>query len=111
MAWMMPQALEYIARNESTLHLMETFPIAGVDGTISGRGGLIQAPLVKNVIAKTGSLKGVYNLAGFMTNARGEKVAFVQFINGYSTGELENKTKRAQLVNFEHKLYNAIYAE
>lgn len=107
----MLQALEYIARNESTLHLMETFPIAGVDGTISGRGGLIQAPLVKNVIAKTGSLKGVYNLAGFMTNARGEKVAFVQFINGYSTGELENKTKRAQLVNFEHKLYNAVYAE
>ena len=107
----MLQALEYIARNESTLHLMETFPIAGVDGTSRGRGGLMQAPLVKNVIAKTGSLKGVYNLAGFMTNARGEKVAFVQFINGYSTGELENKTKRAQLVNFEHKLYNAVYAE
>ena len=52
---------------------METFPIAGVDGTISGRGSLINPPLVKNVIAKTGSLKGVYNLAGFMTNARGEK--------------------------------------
>lgn len=107
----MLQALEYMAKNENNLHLMETFPIAGVDGTISGRGGLIQAPLVKNVLAKTGSLKGVYNLAGFMTNARGEKVAFVQFINGYSTGELENKTKRAPLVNFEHKLYNAVYAE
>ena len=39
---------------------METFPIAGVDGTISGRGSLINPPLVKNVIAKTGSLKGVY---------------------------------------------------
>ena len=46
-----------------------------MDGTISGRGSLINPPLVKNVIAKTGSLKGVYNLAGFMTNARGEKVA------------------------------------
>ena len=107
----MLQALEYMAKNENSLHLLETFPIAGVDGTISGRGGLIQAPLVKNVLAKTGSLKGVYNLAGFMTNARGEKVAFVQFINGYSTGELENKTKRAPLVNFESKLYNAVYAE
>lgn len=107
----MLQALEYMAKNENTLHLMDTFPIAGVDGTISGRGGLIQAPLVKNVLAKTGSLKGVYNLAGFMTNARGEKVAFVQFINGYSTGELENKTKRAPLVNFESKLYNAVYAQ
>ncbi|MDG2960125.1 serine-type D-Ala-D-Ala carboxypeptidase [Bisgaard Taxon 10/6] len=107
----MLQALEYMAKNEDKLHLLETFPIAGVDGTISGRGGLIQAPLVKNVLAKTGSLKGVYNLAGFMTNARGEKIAFVQFINGYSTGELENKTKRAPLVSFENKLYNALYAE
>lgn len=105
------QVLDYIAKNEAQLNLLETFPIAGVDGTISGRGGLIQAPLVKNVIAKTGSLKGVYNLAGFMTNARGEKIAFVQFINGYSTGELENKTKRAPLVQFENKLYNAVYAE
>ncbi|EIJ68343.1 serine-type D-Ala-D-Ala carboxypeptidase [Pasteurella bettyae] len=107
----MLQALHYIAENENTLHLMETFPIAGVDGTISGRGSLINPPLVKNILAKTGSLKGVYNLAGFMTNARGEKIAFVQFINGYSTGELENKTKRAPLVQFESKLYNAIYVE
>ena len=103
--------LEYIARNEDKLHLMETFPIAGVDGTISGRGGLINPPLVKNVIAKTGSLKGVYNLAGFMNNARGEKVAFVQFINGYSTGELESKTKRGPLVQFESALYNALYKD
>jgi len=105
----MLSVLEYIAKNEDKLHLMETFPIAGVDGTISGRGGLISPPLVKNVIAKTGSLKGVYNLAGFMTNARGEKVAFVQFINGYSTGDLESKTKRAPLVQFESGLYNEIY--
>ena len=66
---------------------------------------------MKNVIAKTGSLKGVYNLAGFMTNARGEKVAFVQFINGYSTGDLESKTKRAPLVQFESTLYNDLYKD
>ena len=107
----MLQALNYIAKHENELHLLETFPIAGVDGTISGRGSLINEPLVKNVLAKTGSLKGVYNLAGFMTNARGEKVAFVQFINGYSTGDLEAKTKRAPLVQFESNLYNAIYKD
>jgi len=107
----MLSVLEYIAKNEDKLHLMETFPIAGVDGTISGRGSLINPPLVKNVIAKTGSLKGVYNLAGFMTNARGEKVAFVQFINGYSTGDLESKTKRAPLVQFESALYNDLYKD
>ncbi|WP_032091949.1 serine-type D-Ala-D-Ala carboxypeptidase [Necropsobacter rosorum] len=108
----MLQALEYIARHEDQLHLLETFPIAGTDGTLSGRGSMINAPLVKNITAKTGALKGVYNLAGFMTNARGERVAFVQFINGYSTGsDLESKTKRAPLVQFESSLYNSIYKE
>lgn len=105
----MLQALETIAKNEETLHLFETFPIAGVDGTISGRGSIAVEPLAKNVIAKTGSLKGVYNLAGFMTNARGERIAFVQFINGYSTGELESKTKRAPLNQFENQLFMELY--
>lgn len=107
----MLQALEYIAKNEAQLQLFETFPIAGVDGTISGRDSISVEPLAKNLIAKTGSLKGVYNLAGFMKNARGERIAFVQFVNGYSTGELESKTKRAPLVNFENKFYMALFNE
>lgn len=107
----MLQALEYIAQNESSLHLFETFPIAGVDGTLSGRSSMTNEPLAKNIIAKTGALKGVYNLAGFMKNARGERIAFVQFINGYSTGDLESKTKRAPLINFEQSLYSALYNE
>ncbi|WGE32408.1 serine-type D-Ala-D-Ala carboxypeptidase [Actinobacillus genomosp. 2] len=107
----MLQALEYIAKNEQNLQLFDTFPIAGVDGTLSGRGSIAVEPLAKNLIAKTGSLKGVYNLAGFMKNARGERIAFVQFVNGYSTGELESKTKRAALVNFEQNLYMALYNE
>lgn len=108
-AEIMLHALEEIARQETNLQLFETFPIAGVDGTISGRGSMIAEPLAKNIIAKTGALKGVYNLAGFMKNARGEQIAFVQFINGYSTGDLESKTKRAPLTQFENQLYMAIY--
>lgn len=108
---LMLQVLDYIAKNEATLKLMDSFPIAGVDGTLSGRGSLINPPLIKNVIAKTGALKGVYNLAGFMTNSRNETLAFVQFINGYSTGDFESKTKRAPLVQFESGLYNTLYQE
>lgn len=107
----MLETLEYIAQNEDTLHLFETFPIAGVDGTISGRGSISTEPLAKNLIAKTGALKGVYNLAGFMKNARGERIAFVQFISGYSTGELESKTKRAPLNTFENRFYMALFNE
>ncbi|TNH06276.1 serine-type D-Ala-D-Ala carboxypeptidase [Testudinibacter sp. TR-2022] len=103
------QALDYISRHEDTLDLLDTFPIAGQDGTLSGRGSMGEAPLAKNLIAKTGALKGVYNLAGFMQNAKGERIAFVQFINGYSTGDLESRTKRSPLVNFEKGVFNALY--
>lgn len=111
-AEMMLQVLEFIAKNESQLHLLETFPIAGVDGTLSGRGSMTAEPLAKNIVAKTGALKGVYNLAGFMTNARGERIAFVQFINGYSTSnDSERKTKRAPLNQFENSLFMSLYNE
>lgn len=106
----MLQTLEFIARNEEKLQLFDTFPIAAVDGTLAGRGSLTAEPLAKNVIAKTGALKGVYNLAGFMTNARGEKIAFVQFINGYSTSaNPDKKTKRGSLNQFEQKFYTDLY--
>lgn len=108
----MLQALEFIAKNEENLQLFDSFPIAGVDGTLSGRGSISSEPLANNLIAKTGALKGVYNLAGFMTNKRGEKIAFVQFINGYSTAnDPARKTKRAPLNQFENSLYLAVYEE
>lgn len=44
-----------------------------------------------------------------MTNAKGERIAFVQFINGYSTGELESKTQRGPLTQFEYNLFMALY--
>ncbi|MGR6981177.1 serine-type D-Ala-D-Ala carboxypeptidase [Testudinibacter sp. P27/CKL/0425] len=103
------QTLDYINANDAQLNLLTTFPIAAHDGTLSGRGSMGEAPLAKNLIAKTGALKGVYNLAGFMQNAKGERIAFVQFINGYSTGDLESKTKRSPLVNFEKSVFTALY--
>lgn len=106
------QTLEFIAQNEEKLKLLDTFPIAGVDGTLAGRGSMTNEPLAKNVIAKTGALKGVYNLAGFMKNARGEKIAFVQFVNGYSTSSNpDRKTKRGSLNQFENNLYLALFNE
>lgn len=108
----MLKVLEFIAQNETTLKLTEAFPIAGVDGTLSGRGSMTKEPLAKNITAKTGALKGVHNLAGFMTNARGEKIAFVQFINGYSTSpDPERKANRTALNQFEHRLFMEMYNE
>lgn len=106
----MLQALTLIAEKESQLNLLASFPIAGVDGTLAGRSSVTAEPLAHNVIAKTGALKGVYNLAGFMKNVRGERIAFVQFINGYATSEnAEAKTKRAPLNQFENAFFMMLY--
>ncbi|WP_249449701.1 D-alanyl-D-alanine carboxypeptidase, partial [Escherichia coli] len=39
-------------------------PLAGYDGSLQYRAGLHQAGVDGKVSAKTGSLQGVYNLAG-----------------------------------------------
>lgn len=62
-----PLAYEYIA----------ALPIAGVDGTLAqrfkGQKGLIRA--------KTGTMKGVLSLSGFLNTANNHTVAFAIFIN------------------------------
>lgn len=107
----MLQALEYINQNEQTLNLIDSLPVAGVDGTLSSRGSFNKAPLTKNLKAKTGTLDGVYNLAGFMKNAKGETIAFVQFVNGYETGDLDKLPRKSSLHKFEDRVYNAIYKD
>jgi D-alanyl-D-alanine carboxypeptidase/D-alanyl-D-alanine-endopeptidase (penicillin-binding protein 4) len=45
------------------------------------RGSVTEAPLAKNVTAKTGALTNVSNLAGFVTTQSGTRVPFVIFAN------------------------------
>ena len=49
-------------------------PIAAVDGTLKDR--MRGTPAENNVRAKTGTLSGVYSLAGYCTAANGNKLAF-----------------------------------
>jgi D-alanyl-D-alanine carboxypeptidase/D-alanyl-D-alanine-endopeptidase (penicillin-binding protein 4) len=80
----MLNVLTYILKNDSKLNLIELFPVAGVNGTVSGRGSMMRPPLVQNVAAKTGTLNGVSNIAGFLTTQSGKKVPFVYFLNNLS---------------------------
>lgn len=80
----MMQVLQFIAKNDNTLDYISMLPLAGYDGTLQYRGGLHEAGLDGKVSAKTGSLQGVYNLAGFITTSSGARVAFVQFLSGYA---------------------------
>lgn len=56
-----------------------TFPIAGVDGTLSGR--FKGTPLAGRLFAKTGSLNASNALAGYMTAASGRTLTFAIYAN------------------------------
>lgn len=56
-------------------------PIAGVDGTLRAR--LVGTTAQGNVRAKTGTMRGVSTLAGYVTTADGERLVFAIFVNGY----------------------------
>ncbi|MFP1952357.1 serine-type D-Ala-D-Ala carboxypeptidase [Lonsdalea quercina] len=103
----MMQVLQYIAQHDNELNYIKMLPLAGYDGTLRYRGGLHEAGVDGKVSAKTGALQGVYNLAGFITTSSGQRMAFVQYLSGYSADD--QKTRRVPLVRFESRLYKDIY--
>ncbi|WP_114192179.1 serine-type D-Ala-D-Ala carboxypeptidase [Edaphovirga cremea] len=105
----MMQALQYIAQHDQELNFITMLPLSGYDGTLRYRGGLHEAGVDGKVSAKTGALQGVYNLAGFITTASGQRMAFVQFLSGYAVPPEDQRTRRAPLVRFESRLYKDIY--
>jgi D-alanyl-D-alanine carboxypeptidase/D-alanyl-D-alanine-endopeptidase (penicillin-binding protein 4) len=105
----MMQVLQYIAQHDQELNFISMLPLAGHDGTLQYRGGLHEAGVDGKVSAKTGSLAGVYNLAGFITTASGQRMAFVQFLSGYAVPPEDQRTRRAPLVRFESRLYRDVY--
>ena len=52
----------------------EALPIAGVDGTLRYR--MRKSNVFRNVHAKTGTVKGVSSLAGYVRSAKGDLLAF-----------------------------------
>jgi D-alanyl-D-alanine carboxypeptidase/D-alanyl-D-alanine-endopeptidase (penicillin-binding protein 4) len=61
-----------------------TFPIAGVDGTLSGR--FKSSPIAGKLFAKTGTLNEVNALSGYLTAASGKTIVFSILVNGHLPG-------------------------
>ena len=73
------QVLDYaFHRPNISNDFITALPIAGVDGTLKHRMGNI----ARKVRAKTGTISGVISLAGYVTTADKETLAFVIMING-----------------------------
>ena len=108
--------LDFIARNDQQLQLINKLPVAGMSGTLGSRGSVQMPPLVKNVTAKTGTLQNVSNLAGFITTASGQRKAFVVMVNGLTFPPKIRQALKARRIasphyKFERAVLEQIYRE
>jgi len=78
------QLLTYMSRHRYADAFRTALPIAGVDGTLRNR--LKNTAAENNLRAKTGSLSSAASLAGYVTTAAGEKLAFSIMVNNYPDG-------------------------
>lgn len=76
------QLLVFMSKHRFANVFRDALPIAGVEGTLRNR--MRGTPAENNVRAKTGSLSSAASLAGYVTTAAGEKLAFAIIVNNYS---------------------------
>ncbi len=88
--------LTYISAHDDKLGLLKHFPISGVDGSMQYKKGLVTPLLKGNIIAKTGSMKGISNLVGFATTKQNNSVPFVLMINNYNLSAAQKKRLTAE---------------
>ncbi|ABZ76616.1 D-alanyl-D-alanine carboxypeptidase/D-alanyl-D-alanine-endopeptidase [Shewanella halifaxensis HAW-EB4] len=89
------QVLLLLKQKEQLNFLIDQLPIAGKSGTLKYRNGYTASPLKGSVLAKTGSMMGVTNLAGFIKKDGQLSQAFVILENGHSPS-----VKKSELAPF-----------
>ena len=73
--------LVYMAEQPYAKPLRDALPRAGVDGTLAYR--MRKTAAAGNLHAKTGSMSEVHSLAGYVTTAGGDHLAFAIMLNNY----------------------------
>jgi D-alanyl-D-alanine carboxypeptidase/D-alanyl-D-alanine-endopeptidase (penicillin-binding protein 4) len=73
--------LTHMSRHRAAEVYRAGLPVAGVDGTLQNR--MKGTAAANNARAKTGSLRYVYTLSGYVTSAAGERLAFSIMLNNY----------------------------
>jgi D-alanyl-D-alanine carboxypeptidase/D-alanyl-D-alanine-endopeptidase (penicillin-binding protein 4) len=84
--------LSYMSKHHWAGIYRDALPVAGVDGTLEHR---MRGTAAKgNVRAKTGSLRYVYTLSGYVTTAAGERLAFSVMLNNYFNSERSDALRK-----------------
>lgn len=103
------QVLTYIYQHDSTLELIKLLPIAAKSGTLQYRASMRKAPIRHSIAAKSGSLFGTYNMAGYGLNSQGKPTSvFVQFISDYHPDSTIKPTGISPLQSFEQNFYQQV---
>lgn len=77
--------LRHMDRHPTAQEFKDALPIAGVDGTLAGR--MKGTAAAGNVRAKTGTIRYVNSLSGYVTTAGEERLAFSILLNTYSPAD------------------------
>ncbi|WP_086026825.1 serine-type D-Ala-D-Ala carboxypeptidase [Vibrio sp. AND4] len=106
----MAAILRYIWRHENELGLIAIMPKSGVSGTLQYRRSMRKAPIKGQLIAKSGSLYGTYNMAGYGLDKNGKpNTVFVQFVSDYFPEKRDdNKPAVPPITQFEKQFYQDI---
>lgn len=106
----MAQVLRYIWDNDQQLNLIDAMPTSGTNGTLKYRQSMRKAPIQGNIIAKSGSLYGSYNMAGYgLDKAGNPNSLFVQFVRDYFPEEQDpDKPIEAPITQFERVFYTDV---
>ncbi|MBA4148580.1 MAG: D-alanyl-D-alanine carboxypeptidase/D-alanyl-D-alanine-endopeptidase [Verrucomicrobia bacterium] len=79
------QLLKYMSKHRDADAFMDSLPLAGVDGTLRSR--FKGTPAENNLRAKTGTIRYVSSLSGFVTTKARERLVFSIMLNNYSGGD------------------------
>ncbi|NRF63725.1 serine-type D-Ala-D-Ala carboxypeptidase [Vibrio coralliilyticus] len=107
----MSKILRYIWLNDSTLKMIDLMPKSGESGTLKYRRSMRKEPIKGAFIAKSGSLYGSYNMAGFGLDSSGKPTTlFVQYVADYlpPKQKSDDKPTIAPITQFETLFYQDI---
>jgi len=75
------QLLKFMTQHRHVAAFRESLPVAGVDGTLRNR--MKGTAAARNARAKTGTLRYVNTLSGYVTSKAGENLVFSLMLNNY----------------------------
>ncbi|EGQ9413193.1 serine-type D-Ala-D-Ala carboxypeptidase [Vibrio cholerae] len=106
----MLETLRYLYQHEAELGLIAMLPSAGESGTLQYRRSMRAPQISGQIKAKSGSLYGTYNMAGFvMDENQRPKTLFVQFVTDYFPPKSNPEVAvEPPIIQFETQLYQEL---